>query len=167
MECIYDASLLRQETSATALNCPANFLTGPIPKLRKEKTVTTRVLVGAICLPIFFTGVSAFAAMLTMDPTLDMGAVLPNYAIVSVGPTASLMVNSGPITGKVLIGDSSTATSAGGGNGQVTGGLDISPVASGDQLQNLQPPQPSMSSHQLMAQPRFRTRIRCRPRRQH
>ena len=102
--------------------------------------MTTRVLVGAIRLVICLTGVSAFANLIIMDPPLDMGTVLPNYAIVSVGPTASLMVNSGPITGKVLIGDSSTATSAGGGNGQVTGGLDISPIASGDQLQNLQTP---------------------------
>jgi hypothetical protein len=71
---------------------------------------------------------------------ITMGAVLPNYAIVSVGPGASLNVNSGPIIGSVLIGAGSTATSSGGGNGQVTGGVDVSGPASGDNLENLQTP---------------------------
>ena len=44
------------------------------------------------------------------------------YAIVSVGPKASLTINSGPITGKVLVGDGSAVSTSGGGNGSITGG---------------------------------------------
>lgn len=73
-------------------------------------------------------------------PVLSMGTVLANYAVVSVGPSASLTVNSGPITGMVLIGDGSNATSSGGGSGGVTGGVDVSPPVTGDDLQHLQNP---------------------------
>jgi hypothetical protein len=82
----------------------------------------------------------AVASSTALADTISMGPVLPSYAIVSVGPNASLMVNSGPIVGAVLIGDGSTATSAGGGNGQVTGGVDVSGAVSGDELQHLQIP---------------------------
>jgi hypothetical protein len=47
---------------------------------------------------------------------------LSPYSIVSVGPDASLTINSGPITGKVLAGDGSSVTTSGGGNGAITGG---------------------------------------------
>ena len=80
------------------------------------------------------------ASSTALADTVTLGPVLPNYAIVSVGSNASLMVNSGPIVGSVLIGDGSTATSSGGGNGQVTGGVFVSGAVSGDDLQNLQIP---------------------------
>jgi len=83
---------------------------------------------------MFLAGLPSFAAPITM------GSILPSYAIVSVGPTASLNVNSGPIVGSVLVGDGSTATSSGGGNGGVTGSVDVSGTAGGDNLQNLQNP---------------------------
>lgn len=85
----------------------------------------------AILLTACFAAPSAFAS------PIPMSSVLIQYALVSVGSGATLMVNSGPITGKVLIGDGSNATSAGGGHGQITGGLDISPPVSGDNLQSL------------------------------
>jgi hypothetical protein len=47
---------------------------------------------------------------------------LSPYAIVSVGPNASLKINSGPITGKVLVGDGSTVSTSGGNNGSILGG---------------------------------------------
>ena len=51
------------------------------------------------------------------DPTLSMGDVLPNYGVVSVGPSANLTMNSGLINGKVLIGNGSNAMGSGGGAG--------------------------------------------------
>lgn len=47
---------------------------------------------------------------------------LTPYAIVSVGPNASLKINSGPITGKVLSGDGATVATSGGNNGSILGG---------------------------------------------
>jgi hypothetical protein len=69
---------------------------------------------------------------------LSMGSVLPNYAVVSVGPNASIKVNSGPITGNVLLGNGTTSSSSGGNNGRVTGRVDVSPAASGDNLAHIQ-----------------------------
>lgn len=71
---------------------------------------------------------------------LTEGSVLPNYAVVSVGPHSSIMANSGPITGKVLLGDGGTASSSGGGAGEVTGGVFISGTEGGDNLQHLNTP---------------------------
>jgi hypothetical protein len=71
---------------------------------------------------------------------LTEGTVLPNYAVVSVGLSSSIMVNSGPITGNVLLGDGNNSSSSGGGNGQVTGHVDVSPPASGDFLSQIQIP---------------------------
>jgi hypothetical protein len=72
--------------------------------------------------------------------SLTEGSVLPNYAIVSVGPNSSIMVNSGPVAGNVLLGDGNTSSSSGGGNGQVTGVVNVSPPASGDFLAHIQIP---------------------------
>jgi hypothetical protein len=44
-----------------------------------------------------------------------MITVLPDYSIVSVGPNASLNINSGPIAGKILIGLGSTTNGSGNG----------------------------------------------------
>jgi hypothetical protein len=87
---------------------------------------------GALVLVATLATVPASAAVLTE------GTVLPNYAVVSVGPNSSIMVNSGPITGNVLLGDGNTSSSSGGGNGQVTGVVDVSPPASGDFLAHIQ-----------------------------
>src|SRR5690348_7176413 len=63
-----------------------------------------------------------------LNSPLSLGSVLPNYAVVSVGPNASIMVNSGPISGSVLLGDGTTSSSSGGNNGRVTGHVDVSPT---------------------------------------
>jgi PEP-CTERM motif len=63
---------------------------------------------------------------------------LNNYAIVSVGPNSSIKVNSGPQVGNVLLGDGNVSSSSGGGNGQVTGHVDVSPPATGDFLAHIQ-----------------------------
>src|SRR3954469_7234480 len=73
-----------------------------------------------------------------LSAPLPEGSVLPNYAVVSVGPNASVTVNSGPIKGSVLLGDGTHSTSSGGGNGQITGTVDVSPVVSGDNLSHIQ-----------------------------
>jgi len=73
-----------------------------------------------------------------LNAPLNEGSVLPNYAVVSVGPNASITVNSGPIKGNVLLGDGTTSSSSGGGNGRVTGTVDVSPVVSGDNLSHIQ-----------------------------
>ena len=95
-----------------------------------------RVLRGAPS--ILLSGLALLVTGAAHAGPLTEGTVLPNYAVVSVGPNASVMVNSGPITGNVLLGDGATSSSSGGGNGQVTGVVDVSPPASGDFLANLQ-----------------------------
>jgi hypothetical protein len=72
---------------------------------------------------------------------LTEGSVLPGYAVVSVGPNSSIMVNSGPINGAVLLGDGGNSTSSGGAQGPIAGGVYVSgsqttPHESGDLLQN-------------------------------
>lgn len=79
----------------------------------------------ATLLTICLTGSFAVAGSIGEGPTLTL------YSVVSVGPSASINVNSGPILGKVLVGDGSAVSSAGGGNGQITGGVDNSGAASG------------------------------------
>jgi hypothetical protein len=69
----------------------------------------------AIFLAAALSALPASAGPLTEDN------VLPNYAVVSVGPNSSITVNSGPINGNVLLGDGNSSSSSGGGNGQVTG----------------------------------------------
>jgi hypothetical protein len=89
--------------------------------------------------------IPAMSAPAAHADTITEGSVLPNYAVVSVGPNASLTVNSGPITGSVLIGDGSTTSSSGGNNGQVTGRVDVSPTETGDSLSHIQNP-PAINS---------------------
>jgi hypothetical protein len=62
------------------------------------------------------TATSAHAA--TFPPMPDLSP----YAIVSVGPKASLTINSGPIVGEVLAGDGAIVSTSGGNNGSITGG---------------------------------------------
>lgn len=97
----------------------------------RKRRLATEILIG---LAITLGAGSAFAGPLTE------GTVLSNYTVVSVGPHASVMINSGPITGNVLLGDGTTATSAGGGNGRITGHVDDSGTVLGDNLANLQFP---------------------------
>lgn len=85
------------------------------------------------------TTVSGLAILLTIclaasaswASTIPTSTVLSQYTIVSVGSGTSIMMNSGPVAGKVLVGFGSTVTSAGGGNGQITDGVDSSPPVSG------------------------------------
>lgn len=67
-----------------------------------------------------------FASSFAVAGSLPTSTVLPNYAIVSVGSTASIKMNSGPVTGKVLVGFGSTVSASGGGGGLITGGVDNS-----------------------------------------
>src|SRR5215475_3762432 len=85
-------------------------------------TVTGLTVLVTIC----FAGSFAVAATIGERPTLIQ------YSVVSVGPNASIMVNSGPIVGPVLVGNGTTVTSAGGGNGEITGGVDASGTVNGD-----------------------------------
>jgi PEP-CTERM motif len=89
----------------------------------------------------------ALVALTTLSATassfafpLDEGLVLPDYAVVSVGPNASIKVNSGPIKGNVLLGNGTTSSSSGGGNGQVIGRVDVSLPVFGDTLLHIQIP---------------------------
>jgi hypothetical protein len=70
-------------------------------------------------------------ADLILNPLISEGGILPAFAIVSVGPSASLTVNSGPINGGVLVGFGSMTSSSGGNNGAITGGVSISPPCTG------------------------------------
>jgi hypothetical protein len=81
-----------------------------------------------------FSAGNAYATPLTE------GSILPGYAVVSVGPNASVTVNSGPINGKVLLGDGSNSSSSGGGNGAVPAGVFVSGTehSGSDNLQGLQ-----------------------------
>lgn len=85
----------------------------PLPA---RATLTGLTVLATIC----------FASSFAVAGTLPTSSVLPNYAIVSVGSTASIMMNSGPVNGRVLVGFSSTVSSAGGGNGRITDGVDNS-----------------------------------------
>lgn len=87
---------------------------------------------------IAFALLGALGAMQARAALLTEGAVLPDYAVVSVGPNASITVNSGPITSGVLLGDGGTSSSSGGNNGQITGGVTVSGTEGGDDLVNIQ-----------------------------
>lgn len=93
---------------------------------------------------MFCAAVAAFflaeSAPLAQADSVTEGTVLPNYAIVSVGPSASLYINSGPINGAVLVGDGSSTGSSGGNNGSITGGVFTDGTASGDLFSHLQIP---------------------------
>src|SRR5215469_13990829 len=77
-----------------------------------------------------------FASSFAVAGPLPTSTVLPNYAIVSVGSSASIMMNSGPNIGKVLVGFGSTVSSAGGGGGAITGGVDNSSPGTGAAFPN-------------------------------
>jgi hypothetical protein len=73
------------------------------------------ILTGAVFVTAF---ASTDANAVAFPPISDLSP----YAIVSVGPAASLTINSGPIVGKVLAGDGSSVSTSGGGNGGITAG---------------------------------------------
>jgi hypothetical protein len=58
--------------------------------------------------------------------SLTEGTVLPNYALVALGSGKTLGINSGPLTGNVLVGNGITIAASGGGNGKITGSVDES-----------------------------------------
>ena len=74
-----------------------------------------------------FSAVALLVSPITEAGPLSMGSVLPDYGIVSVGSSADLQLNSGPVNGKVLIGNGSTASM---GGVHTTGGVDDSGAAS-------------------------------------
>lgn len=92
-----------------------------------QKRLPTRATISGLTLFVTI----CFAGSFAVAGTLPSSTVLPQYSVISVGPSASIMVNSGPILGKVLVGGGTTVTSAGGGNGQITGGVDNSPPTTG------------------------------------
>jgi PEP-CTERM motif len=100
-----------------------------------DRNSRKKLLIVACAVWLVIGGLGAVSSLATPLPE---GSVLPNYAVVSVGPSSSIFVNSGPITGNVLLGDGNTSGSSGGGNGQVTGHVDVSPPASGDFLAHIQ-----------------------------
>ena len=91
-----------------------------------------------------FSRISCLCAAILLSTTVPVfadslteGSVLPGYAVVSVGPNASIMINSGPINGAVLVGDGSVTSSSGGNNGLITGGVFTDGTATGDLFQGL------------------------------
>lgn len=78
-----------------------------------------------VALGIGFVAVLLWAGFAQAMPILTEGPVLPNYGIVSVGPNASITINSGPINGNVLVGDGSTVTTSGGNNGGLGTGYHV------------------------------------------
>ena len=104
-------------------------------------TARTRVSLTAVAaagMALLFTG-TAQATPLTE------GSILPTYSVVSVGPNASVTVNSGPIAGPVLLGDGSSSSSSGGGNGAIPAGVFVSGTETGDDLVHIQTP-PSVTT---------------------
>ena len=73
---------------------------------------------------------------------------LSPYAIVSVGSRASIKINSGPITGKVLAGDGSIVVTSGGNNGSILGGAfaDTSTLLNGFNMLQTAPSESLVSS---------------------
>ena len=104
--------------------------------MSKAKSFWVRT--GAAISATFLAGSATLSALPASAGALTEGTVLPIHAVVSVGPHSSIMVNRGPITGNVLLGDGNTSSSSAGGNGQVTGQVHVSPPASGDFLANIQ-----------------------------
>jgi hypothetical protein len=102
-------------------------------KSKFTPTLAGLVIPAAFLATTTVTAVPASAGFMT-----EQGTVLENYTVVSVGPNSSIMVNSGPITGNVLLGDGGTSSSSGGGGGQVTGVVDVSGTSNGDNLANIQ-----------------------------
>lgn len=86
----------------------------------KRFTLSARATITGLSVLVVIVFASSFA----VAGTIPTSTVLPNYAIVSVGPNASIKMNSGPVTGKVLVGFSSTVSASGGGGGNITGGVD-------------------------------------------
>jgi len=78
------------------------------PALKYGRWVVA-ALAGLMGLPSFAAG-------------LDTGN-LAGYGIVSIGSGSSLTINSGPITGNILVGDGSTVSTSGGGSGQIVGSI--------------------------------------------
>jgi hypothetical protein len=86
-----------------------------IKKMSIKSVILLSALSGSSAIATF---ASARADIYSPPPTPNLSP----YAIVSVGPHASLTINSGPISGKVLVGDGSSVSTSGGNNGSITGG---------------------------------------------
>ena len=109
--------------------------------------------------PLFYGAVAAlFLAIsgpVVHADSVTEGAVLPHYAVVSVGSSASLYINSGPINGAVLVGDGSSTGSSGGNNGSILGGVFTDGTATGDLFTNLQFPATSTTVSTSVTQQAF------------
>ncbi len=90
------------------------------------------IIAGALALVLGYGAAPSFATSLTES------SVLSNYSVVSVGPNASITINSGPTGGNVLLGDGTTTSSSGGGNGSIGGTVYLSGVVNGDDLLHIQ-----------------------------
>jgi hypothetical protein len=78
-----------------------------------------------LVLPLVFLSLSPPFADNVVPDFPDISTLLM-YGIVSVGPNASINMNSGPNITTALVGNGSTVTSAGGGGGAINGGVDVS-----------------------------------------
>src|ERR1700761_5544609 len=77
-----------------------------------KKSITIAVLSVAVL----------FGTQQSKADTLNLGT-LTNYALVDLGTGDTISVNSGPISGNVLLGGGVKAAFSGGNNGQITGTL--------------------------------------------
>jgi hypothetical protein len=91
--------------------------------------------ISRISLTIFSVVLSVSASYAA---SITEGSLLPNYAIVSVGPNASLTINSGPVNGAILLGDGSSANSSGGNNGAITDGVYADTLVLANSMNQLQ-----------------------------
>lgn len=92
----------------------ANF--SPVQLRRKTWSRIARTAwVGCTAL-ISFTSIASASV-------LDDLSGIGNYDIIALGSGKTIAINSGPITGNVLLGHGVNAAFSGGGNGQITGTL--------------------------------------------
>lgn len=118
---------------------------------QKRFSLPARATITGLTILVIICFVSSFA----IAGTLPTSSVLPNYAIVSVGSSASIMMNSGPVNGKVLVGFGSTVTSAGGGGGIISDGVDNSTPNTGT---NSSPNTTGCGTNQMMCFSSLNTR---------
>lgn len=95
----------------------------PSHKILRQRAL--RRALTAVSLGTGFATVLLWVGIAQATPVLTEGSVLPNYGIVSVGPNASITINSGPINGNILAGDGSTVTTSGGNNGGLGSGYHV------------------------------------------
>jgi hypothetical protein len=103
----------------------ATLLTGNENRLFHPRRGTMVGLV--ILLTICFAASPSFANVV-LFPQIP---TLVQYGVVSVGPSASIMMNTGPNMTRALVGDGSTVSSSGGNQGSISGGVDVAAPVTG------------------------------------